>query len=148
MTGTIVQTAEEASKYISDLVDAYPGIHEAWLFGSRANCSANSASDWDYMVFADQATLEKLRSHSRFNCTGIDLMIVTDGDHFASPWTEYSRSKTGRLAAVNGGWHWTRLSRTKAMYRARKPPDAAGCEARVLKQYALRVYPKLDEEVT
>jgi hypothetical protein len=122
--------------YISNLVGAYPSIHEVWLFGSRANGSAGLGSDWDYMVFANESTLERLRSDVRFHDAGIDLMIVTDGDQFAAAWSEGSRVKRGRLGEVGGGWHWVRLSRTTAMYRATKRPKADGLEVQVSQQYA------------
>lgn len=120
MRGSRIRTAAEASEYVSNLVAAYPSIQEVWLFGSRANGSATPCSDWDYMVFANEATLAKLRGDSRFHCSGIDLMVVTDGNQFVSPLTEYARSKSGSLSDKDGGWHWARLSPTKAMYRATK----------------------------
>jgi len=113
-------SAAAASEYISELVAAYPSILEVWLFGSRANGSAKPESDWDYMAFAEDKTLAALRGDSRFHCAGIDLMIVIDGDNFAAPWTEDSRSKGGRLAKVDGGWHWTKRTATRATYQASK----------------------------
>ena len=140
-------SAAEASAYIAELVAAYPSIREVWLYGSRANGSARPDSDWDYMAFADEATLTALRSDSRFHRAGIDLMIVTNGDQSAAPWTDHSGSKSGTLAKVDGGWHWERLSPTQATYRATKPPEAEGCEVRVIKQCALRVYPQKNEKL-
>ena len=140
-------TAAEASEYISDLVAANLSIREVWLFGSRANGSARPESDWDYMVFADDATLTALRGDSRFHRAGIDLMIVVDGDQFAAPWADHSRSKSGRLAKVDGGWHWNPVSLAKATYRATKPPQIEGGDVRILQQWALRVYPQDDEDV-
>ncbi len=142
MRGSLqIVTDVEAAEYILELVMAYPSIREVWLFGSRANGSARPESDWDYMAFADEATLTALRSDSRFHRAGIDLKIVIDGTQFSAPWPGPSRSDNGSLAKVDGGLHWERLSPTQATYRATKPPEAEGCEVRVFKQCALRVYP-------
>lgn len=100
------------------------------MFGSRAKGLGGLESDWDYMVFANESTLEKLRDDQQFHCAGIDRMIVTDGDEFATPWVRYSGSKSGRLAKVDGGWNWDRLSRAKAIYCTTKPPEAEGREVR------------------
>ena len=147
MTISQVPTVEDTHKYISELVASYPSIREVWLVGSRADGSARPESDGDYMAFADEATLTALRSDSRFHRAGIDLMIVTNGDQSAAPWTDHSGSKSGTLAKVDGGWHWERLSPTQATYRATKPPEAEGCEVRVFKQCALRVYPQKNEKL-
>ncbi len=141
MTASRTPSAAEASEYISDLVAAYPSIREVWLFGSRANGSARPESDWDYMAFADEATLTALGGDPRFHRAGIDLKIVIDGTRFFAPWPGLSRSDNS-LAKVDGGWHWERLSPTQATYRATKPPEAEGSEVRVFKQCALRVYPQ------
>lgn len=125
-------SAAAASEYISELVAAYPSIREVWLFGSRANGLATSESDWDYMAFADGATLTALRGDSRFHRAGVHLMIVTDGDHFEAPWMEGSRLDRGELAK---GWHWNRVSEAKATYLAKKG------DFRPIERCALRVYP-------
>ena len=117
-----------------------------WLFGSHANGAAGPESDWDYMAFADEATRAALCDDSRFHRIGIDLMIVTDGDQFAAPWTDQSRAKSGRLAKVDGGWHWNKLSATEVTYRATKPPAAKGWDVQVFEQCARRVYPQKDED--
>ena len=147
MTARRIPTDVEAREYVSELVAAYPSICEVWLFGSRANGSTGLESDWDYMVFADDATYTALCSDSRFHRDGIDPMIVTDGDHFAAPWTDHSRLKSGRLAKVGGGWCWHRVSPTKATYRATKPPKVEGGDVQVFERCALRVYPQRDEDV-
>ncbi len=128
-------SAAAASEYILELVTAYPSIREVWLFGSRANGLATPESDWDYMAFADDPTLRALSGDSRLHRAGIDLMIVTDSDNFAAPWKEGSRSKRGRLAKVDGGWHWTKRTATRATYQASKG------DFRPIERCALRVYP-------
>lgn len=139
-------TAAEASKYVVDLVVAYPSIREVWLFGSRANGSARLESDWDYMAFADDATLTALRADSRFHRARIDLKIVTDGIQFAAPWPGPGRSDNGSLAKVDGGWHWHRLSPTQVTYRATKAPGVEGATVQIFEQSALLVYPHTDED--
>jgi Polymerase beta, Nucleotidyltransferase len=48
------------TEYVSALVSAYSAIREVWLYGSRANETARPDSDWDYLAFADEATLVSL----------------------------------------------------------------------------------------
>ncbi len=131
-------TAAEAPEYILELVAAYPSIREVWLFGSRANGTARPESDWDYMAFADEATLAALRGDSRFHRAGIHLMIVFDGTQFAAPWPGPARSDNGTLADVDGGWHWHRVTPTKATYWGTKWPNKRW-------ECAIRVYPQEDD---
>jgi len=138
MTDTRALSAADATRYISELVAAYPSIREAWLFGSRANGYAKPESDWDFLAFADEPTLTALRGDLRFHRPGIDLMIVTDGDQFESPWIEGSRVDHGELSK---DWRWNRRSATTATYLAAKG------DFRPSERCALLMYPQENKDV-
>ena len=55
---------------------AYPSIKSIWLIGSRANGCAINNSDWDFLVFANQETLELLRCAIGFHRANIDFLVV------------------------------------------------------------------------
>lgn len=137
-----VLTSIEAAAYVAELVAAYPSIREVWLYGSRANGTAREKSDWDYLAFADAATLAALRRETRFDREGIDLMVVTDGVRFEQPWIDPGGKKEGTLAPEFGGMHWRKMSATEARYQATKPPaPGSSYGTRVFAQRAARVHP-------
>jgi hypothetical protein len=130
------------TEYVAKLAAAYPRIREVWLYGSRANGTETVNSDWDYLAFADDATLGALRSDTRFQREGIDLMMVTDGVRFEQPWGDPGGKKESTLAAEFGGMYWRKVSATEALYQATKPPPPGSTYGtRVFTQRALRVYP-------
>jgi hypothetical protein len=140
--GEVRGGTEVTTEYVARLVNAYPAIREVWRYGSRANGTANDASDWDYLAFADDDTLSDLSRDTRFHQEGIDLMIVTDGTRFAKPWIEGTEGqKTGTLAAEFGGLHWCTVSDTEATYQATKPELGPVYRTRVFPQRAVRVFP-------
>jgi hypothetical protein len=115
---------DKIAVYIETLAAAYPAIREIWLFGSRAAGTARSDSDWDFLAFADQPTLDALTANSSFNRPYIDLLVIFDGDRFRAPWIYDGKSKGGSLS----GWEWTRISADEATYKANKlDPDDESC---------------------
>jgi predicted nucleotidyltransferase len=85
---------------------------EIWLFGSRVNPTNKPANDWDIVVFGNAKLLLELSELDQPE--NLDLFVVTDGDHFESPWPRSSDGviKSGELRK----WKWTRDSATKATY--------------------------------
>ena len=70
-------------EYLAQLTEAYSNITEVWLFGSRANGTAHSESDWDYLAFWDGKTalFDQLHTDRRFLQDDIDLLVLlTNGD--------------------------------------------------------------------
>jgi predicted nucleotidyltransferase len=127
-----------AARYLDSLTEAYPRIREVWLIGSRANGSARAESDWDYLVFADRRILRALRQDTRFRHPSVDLLVVYDGDQFATPWGE-PNPKKGSLTS----WDWELLSAGKAEYTAAKiKPDSMFPDLR--KKAAIRVWPRAE----
>ena len=131
--------------YVRRLVAKYPAIREVWLFGSRANEAARPDSDWDYLAFADDDTLSDLSRDTDLDRSDIDLMVVTDGVHFAKPWVDASGQKTGTLAddISSGGLAWKLLSPTTAEYRCLKsdPADMTGFRSVIRTLRGKRVHP-------
>jgi hypothetical protein len=131
--------------YIRQLVAKYPSIREVWLYGSRANGEEHSTSDWDYLAFADDDSLSDLSRDSDLHWPSMDLMIVTDGVHFAKPWVDASGQKTGTLAddLASGGLAWKPLSATTAIYRSvkRDRTERGGFRSIIRTLRAQRVYP-------
>jgi hypothetical protein len=122
--------------YVGKLAVSYPAIAEVWLIGSRADGSAQNTSDWDYLVIADQGTLESLSAKPEFNDPEVDVLVVYDGDNFRKPWLDGDREKHGSLT----GWDWNRTSETEARYRATKPRSNDDFNSWVSQGRAVRVY--------
>jgi hypothetical protein len=125
--------------YIEELLRANPSVQEVWLIGSRATGSATRRSDWDYIVIADQMTLQSLAADLRFNDPRVDLLVVYDGDNFRKPWPNGDREKYGSLS----GWGWQRTSDGEAVYRATKPRDDDDFYSSITQGRAIRIYPRV-----
>lgn len=95
---------------------------EIWLIGSRANGTETTTSDWDLLVFGDEALLKELESRPEVG--GADVLVVFDGDGFRSPWsrTDDGVMKTGTLS----GWKWHFVSDAEATYEGTKWPNDWG----------------------
>lgn len=124
------------AEYVKGLVVSHPAIAEVWLIGSRADGSAQPNSDWDYLIIADQGTLESLSAKPEFNDTKVDLLVVYDGDNFRKPWLDGDREKHGSLS----GWDWNQTSESEAHYRATKPRSNDDFYSWVSQGRAVRVY--------
>jgi len=68
--------------------------------GSRANGGATNESDWDFVVFADAAYFEMLKTGSSPAELAVDVLVVVDASIFGNPWNE---NKAGGL----GRWRWS-----------------------------------------
>jgi hypothetical protein len=126
--------------YIENLLRAYPNIEQVWLIGSRADSSATASSDWDYMIMADQRTLDDLVAAPHFNVSGVDLLVVYDGDNFRKPWPDGEREKHGSLM----GWEWREVSAVEAVYKATKPREDDDFYSWVKQGRAVRLFPRFD----
>ncbi len=104
----------DVEAYAREVAAAHPGVTEMWLLGSRANGTATEKSDWDILVFADEATLNSFRQDFDSHDSRVDLLVVKSADgRFEKPW---GRKKSGSLES----WQWRRLSDTEASYRSTK----------------------------
>jgi hypothetical protein len=108
---------EDIQKYISQLIKKYPGIKSVWLFGSRANNTSHSNSDWDLLAFADEDTLKALKSDNTFCVDGVDLFVVYNDNDAENPFTEMKDSEgtIKRLSLSN--LEWKQVGPHKAKYK-------------------------------
>jgi hypothetical protein len=125
------------ASYVEKLLLFFPAIRQVWLIGSQVSGTATPSSDWDYIVMADQPTLNDIAASPAFNEANIDLLVVYDGDRFRKPWPDGARQKQGSLS----GWQWEEQTAASATYRAVKPRDDDDFYVRVTAGVARRVYP-------
>ena len=78
------------------------------MIGSRANGGATNESDWDFVVFADAAYVEMLKTGSPAAELAVD--VVVHASIFRNPWNE---NKAGDL----GRWHWSTQTASHATYQ-------------------------------
>jgi hypothetical protein len=117
-------------------------IKQIWLIGSRANGSAEVASNWDFIAFANKELLNLLSAGTALNWPDVDLLVVYDraGDQFRKPWKDANGEKHGSLSS----WDWQKTSPTTATYRATKPRGGGDdFNVEVTTGYASRVYPSV-----
>ena len=100
-----------------------------WLIGSQANPTGKPPSDWDFMVFGNEALLDELSSQQPI--PDVDLLIVFDGDAFKSPWPRASDSdiKSGSLT----NWKWQHISAESSSYKGTKWPHDWGSTKRAIR---------------
>ena len=104
----------DIKEYIKNLKNSYPNITSTWLIGSRANGTAKPNSDWDFIVFANNETLENIRNNHEFHKENIDLLIVyNESGDFAKPW---GKKKTGNLK----NWAWKNINENETSYESAK----------------------------
>ena len=110
-------------EFLRQIIDVGGGVREIWLIGSRANCSAQPDSDWDFIVFSDASTAERIKVESSLHRDDVDLFLVVDESGvFHKPWGE---NKGGSLKS----WEWELLSSNRAQYTGTKwTPDQEAIE--------------------
>lgn len=91
-----------------------PQINEIWLIGSRAADTATEESDWDFLVFADSACMDKLAQHTGLSLPNVDFLVLYDGDHFEEPWGDDPKKKS------LSDFKWNKIADDKASYTQRK----------------------------
>jgi hypothetical protein len=72
------------------------------------------------LAFADMPTLKQLRAYDSLHSSDVELLVVIDGDLFASAWGACKLS--GSLAR----WAWRRVSSTEAFYDESRWADDDG----------------------
>lgn len=134
---------EVVTVYLNRLTSVHPGITAVWLFGSRANGTCKTDSDWDLLVFGDRSMLDAIRADETFRRPEIDLFIVHDGNRFESPWPGGDGSKLGRLHNSYQsdpnlyvyGYRWKEVSAREATYISTRDSNCTD------KLRAWRIYP-------
>ena len=125
-----------------DLVAASsPGLTSVWLIGSRANGTATSSSEWDFIAFGTEATLEFLRTATHLHHEKTDFFVVTNGEDFQAAWGEID--KTGSLSE----WNWNELSKTEAKYtQAKSVEREEGSRVELIDRRAVLAWPRPENE--
>jgi hypothetical protein len=75
--------------------------HDGW--GSRSGA-------WRLLAFGDSAALRRLRGSDNLKAPGIELLVVVDGDRYATAWG--SSASSGSLARAA----WRRTAEDEAYY--------------------------------
>jgi hypothetical protein len=122
-----IQLSEEVGMYLDRVRSAFPAIDQVWLTGPRVNEPGKRHSNWDLIMFADGKTLEALRRDPNWHRPDLNLLVVTDGEHFDSAWGE---ARTGSLEAL--GW------RIEDAHTARYEPGRHGQTAPVADERRLK----------
>lgn len=107
----LVKFPNEIQELLNDVQQNIASVTEIWLIGSRANNTAREDSDWDFLVFGDDSSLNKLKRMIEYKRENIDFLVVFDGDNFIAPWG--IPKKSGSLTK----WEWNRISDYSAQYK-------------------------------
>ena len=85
------------------------------------------------LVFADPATLQRLRRSDELHCADFEVLVVVDGDAFESAWGQH------RVAGSLARWSWRQASAGYAYYDESRwsGHDAAGDVVRVRRKATL-----------
>ena len=105
----------EVDEYVSRLAATCAGVVYVWLIGSRANGTERPDSDWDFLVFGNDGTLDCLAQAGELYREDVDCFVVNHGDAFANAWG--ARAKSGSLTS----WEWKPISSVEAQYTEAKP---------------------------
>jgi hypothetical protein len=103
-------------------------IEAVWSVGHSADVETPQSLKSELLIFADRATLARLRKCDGLHQPDVSLLVVVDGDLFENAWGALRPS--GSLAR----WAWRQVSDDQAYYDEScwaAPPDDAGNVVRV-----------------
>jgi hypothetical protein len=132
---------DDIATYLRAVASAHPDIRAIWLVGSRVNPKNRPPQDWDFLAFGSAEVLAALKADNVLRRVDVDLLIVTDGDSFESPWPRSDLPgvfKSGNLknyeedGLVVISWEWKEVSATEAKYTGEG----------LRRMRAVRVYPE------
>jgi hypothetical protein len=118
----VVLLPEGLGMYIDIARERHPGMDEVWLLGKPSNHSGGKEGLWTLLTFGNEAVLESLRADGSLHRCDVQLLVVTDGDRYASAWGE---GQSGTLTSLQ----WRRGGADSAAYV--RHPDGAGVAMRV-----------------
>jgi hypothetical protein len=95
---------------LSELLRDCPAIRALWSLDHPPGDTGLPPGRSRLLAFADLATLRHLRMREDLHRTGVELLVVLDGNRFESAWGSCRRS--GPL----GGWAWRQTSARVAYY--------------------------------
>ena len=130
----------EITSFIAEIAATCPELRSIWLIGSRANGTATSKSDWDFIAFGSEAAHECLQASTQIHRRRTDFLVVTNGDDFRNAWGR--KKKGGSLCE----WEWKAVSDTLSEYTEAKwieGEDSAG--VKLTRRKAIRLWPSNEE---
>jgi hypothetical protein len=105
----ITSLPEQVQPFLSELLEH--GV-DVWLIGSRVNQTAVLPNDWDVLIFGNPQLFNEIAAHEPIS--GVDVLVVVDGDNFKSPWP---RQSDGHMNwGTLGDWKWQRIDSYTASY--------------------------------
>ena len=108
-------TSSETAAVVAGLLVSFLDIRSIWSIGEPEHATL--------LVFADQATLERLHKSPR--TPGVNVFVVTDGDSVLSAWS--ASAPPASLAR----WAWRQSSANEAFYDEARWGAEAGAVVRV-----------------
>ena len=121
---------KEIAEFIARVLQCCLDVRQVWLV-AQDSASAIAAPRWELLAFGSGETLKRLRRADNLHRHDIDLLVVTDGDHFENAWGR--RQLSGSLAR----WGWRPASAGEAYYDEAKWAGEDGAVARVRRKAAL-----------
>jgi len=106
-----IELPNEIQEMLNEIHQNIPSITEIWLIGSRANNAVRENSDWDFLAFGDDSSLNSLKNMVEYKRENIDFLVVFDGDNFVESWG----GETPKLGSLTK-WKWNRTSDYSAEY--------------------------------
>ena len=131
-------THEEFSSYVKAIAASTPCVQSIWLFGSRANGTSTTSSDYDILVFGNPLTFGTLRFNTELHRSNVDLLVVTDGNLFSNAWG--AKVKSGSLLR----WEWKTTSEMQSCYVEHKwVENKESADILSACRHAIKVWPAL-----
>lgn len=133
------ETRPATRAYLRRLLRHCLDMQSVWSVGHGAANDAPQARPLALLVFADRATLERLRKCDDLRRPEVDLFVVVDGDRFENVWGEQ------RLSGSLVRWAWREIAAGQAYYdESRWLEGEAGCVVRV-RCTAYRLWTRAEE---
>jgi hypothetical protein len=129
MEARVQSAPAELSAFVSCVLVPCLDIRAVWSVG-HADAAAAQARH-ELLVFADPATLKRLRKSGHLHRADVDLLVVVDGDQFENAWGQ--RRLSGSLAR----WAWRQVSPELAYYDESKWAEGDGTVVRVRRKAVL-----------
>lgn len=121
---------------LSRILVCCPDIQAVWSVGHDGS-EATPQPGHDLLLFADRITLHTLRKADSLRCTGVQVLVVFDGDQFENAWGPLRVS--GSLAR----WAWHRAAYDVAYYDESgwAQPEGAGRAVARMRRKAFLIWP-------
>lgn len=100
----------EIRLYVDELLALVGELAESlWLFGSRANGTNRTDSDWDLLLFSNDDGFQKINQAKSLRRENIDLLVAVN-ENWLSPWAD-DKTKQKELSAAVLNWEIVGIGR-------------------------------------